>query len=108
MKRELNHHYIGESYGGNQDWFRTFWMRIGGCGAETACESSLYFARELGFTKLYPFDSDVVKREEYVDFAHMMEDYLWPRIFGRSYLRGGGGKGEGADRCRATDSVPYT
>ena len=48
MKRELNHHYIGESYGGNQDWFRTFWMRIGGCGAETACESSLYFARELG------------------------------------------------------------
>ncbi len=23
------------------------WMRIGGCGAETAGESSLYFAREL-------------------------------------------------------------
>ena len=86
MKRELNHHYIGESYGGNQDWFRTLWMRIGGCGAETACESSLYFARELGFTKLYPFNSDDVKREEYVDFAHMMEDYLWPRLTGINKL----------------------
>ena len=35
MKRELEHFYIGYSYGGNQDWFRTFMMRIGGCGAET-------------------------------------------------------------------------
>ena len=30
MKRELHHFYIGRSYGGNQDWFRTFMMRLGG------------------------------------------------------------------------------
>ena len=33
MKRELDHFYIGRSYGGNQDWFRTFMMRLGGCAA---------------------------------------------------------------------------
>ncbi len=38
-------------------------MRIGGCGAEIACESSLYFCASLT-TKLYPFDADDVKREE--------------------------------------------
>lgn len=86
MKRELNHHYIGKSYGGNQDWFRTFMMRLGGCGAETACESSLYFAREFGFKNLYPFNCDEIKREEYVDFAHIMEGYLWPRITGINKL----------------------
>ena len=40
MRHELEHFNIGSSYGGNQDWFRTFMMRIGGCGAETACDSS--------------------------------------------------------------------
>ena len=48
MRRELEHFMIGNSYGGNQDWFRTFMMRIGGCGAETACDSSLYFAIHKG------------------------------------------------------------
>lgn len=48
MKRELEHFKIGSSYGGNQDWFRTFKMRMGGCGAETACDSSLYFALHKG------------------------------------------------------------
>ena len=36
MRQELQHFHIGDSYGGNQDWFPTFMMRIGGCGAETA------------------------------------------------------------------------
>ena len=44
MKKELEHFMIGASYGGNQEWFRSFMMRIGGCGAETACDSCLYFA----------------------------------------------------------------
>ena len=86
MKSELNHHYIGNSYGGNQDWFRTYWMRLGGCGAETACESSIYFAREFGMTELYPFDCKEINRKEYVDFAHIMEPYLSPRLTGINKL----------------------
>ena len=82
MKKELEHFYIGYSYGGNQDWFRTFMMRIGGCGAETACDSSLYFAIHMGVDGIYPFDRHDLTKREYVDFAHMMEKYLWPRMSG--------------------------
>ena len=82
MKRELEHFMIGESYGGNQDWFRTFMMRIGGCGAETACDSSVYFALHRGMPDICPFDAGQLTREMYVDFAHLMEKYLWPRMTG--------------------------
>ena len=81
-KRELDHFYIGNSYGGNQDWFRSFLMRIGGCGAETACDSSLYFALNMGIEGIYPFDRQNLSKRDYVDFAHMMERYLWPRMSG--------------------------
>ena len=73
MKRELEHFSIGRSYGGNQDWFRTFMMRIGGCRAETACDSSLYFALRRGVEGIYPFDKDRLTKSDYVDFAHIME-----------------------------------
>ena len=82
MRRELEHFYIDYSYGGNQDWFRTFMMRLGGCGAETACDSSLYFALHRGVEGIYPFDAGNLSKREYVDFAHMMEKYLWPRLSG--------------------------
>ena len=85
MKKELEHFYIGNSYGGNQEWFRSFMMRIGGCAAETACDSSLYFAMHRGVENIYPFDSDrmrTVTKENYVEFAHLMEPYLKPRMSG--------------------------
>ena len=82
MKHELEHFCIGRSYGGNQDWFRTFMMRIGGCGAETACDSSLYFAMHRGVENIYPFDLSSLSKDDYVEFAHMMEKYLWPRMSG--------------------------
>ena len=81
-KRELEHFCIGNSYGGSQEWFRSFMMRIGGCGAETACDSSLYFALNLGIEGIYPFDVHRLSKRDYVDFAHMMEKYLWPRMSG--------------------------
>ena len=73
---------IGPSYGGNQDWFRTYMMRLGGCGAETACDSSLYFAIHKGVKGIYPFDLSNISRDDYVEFAHMMEKYLKPRMTG--------------------------
>ena len=82
MKRELEHFTIGDSYGGNQDWFPTFMMRIGGCGAETACDSSVYFALRRGLTKIAPENAAVLGREEYVRFAYRMKPYLSPRRTG--------------------------
>ncbi len=81
-RKELEHFYIGDSYGGNQDWFHSYMMRIGGCAAETACDSSLYFALHKGVDHIYPFDKNNLSKEDYVDFAHRMERYLWPRMSG--------------------------
>ena len=86
MKHELGHFSIGTSYGGNQDWFKTFMMRIGGCGAETACDSSLYFAIHRNVENIYPFDTHNLSRKDYVDFAHVMEKYLHPRMTGINRL----------------------
>ena len=86
MKKELPHFNIGSSYGGNQEWFRTFMMRLGGCGAETACDASIYFARERGVANIYPFDAGHLTREDYVNFGHQMERYLWPRRMGINTL----------------------
>ncbi len=82
MKHELEHFRIGDSYGGNQDWFPTFMMRIGGCGAETACDSSVYFALHRGLTAIAPEDPARLTREEYVRFAYRMKPYLSPRRTG--------------------------
>lgn len=82
MKHELPHFTIGASYGGNQDWFPTFMMRIGGCGAETACDSNLYFALHRGLTGIAPENAAAITRETYVRFAYEMKPYLSPRMSG--------------------------
>ena len=79
MKRELDHYYIRESYGGNQDWFTDLWMNRGGCGAVTACESCIILARNHGLRDLYPFDAENVTREDFVAFTMQMKPYLRPR-----------------------------
>mgnify|MGYP000109711342 CR=1 FL=1 len=76
MQKELDHFMIGRSYGGNQEWFSNFMMRLGGCAAETACDSSVYFAREKGITQAYPYDAQHLTRKEYVEFSKIMEPYL--------------------------------
>ena len=82
MKRELQHFYIGASYGGNQDWFSSFMMRVGGCAAETACDSSVFFALHRGLTKIAPENVSALTKEKYTEFAGKMRPYLSPRISG--------------------------
>ena len=82
MKRELEHFYIDGSYGGNQDWFPTFMMRVGGCGAETACDCCIYLSQRFGLTKIAPEVSGALTKEEYVRFAYEMRPYLSPRMSG--------------------------
>ena len=82
MTHELEHFYIGESYGGNQDWFPTFMMRIGGCAAETACDSSLYLALHRGLKKIAPENAGTLSKKDYIRFAYEMRPYLAPRAMG--------------------------
>ena len=79
MKRELEHFYIGESYGGSQDWFPTFMMRMGGCAAETACDSSIYFALHRGLSGIAPDHAGMLTKKDYIRFAYVMKPYLSPR-----------------------------
>ncbi len=81
-RAELPHFRIGDSYGGNQDWFPTFMMRIGGCGAETACDSSVYFALHKGLTAIAPENAAELTKEDYIRFAYEMKPYLSPRSTG--------------------------
>ena len=82
MRRELEHFTIENSYGGNQDWFPTFMMHIGGCGAETACDCSVYFALHRGFTGIAPMNPQNLAKQDYIDFAYEMRPYLSPRMSG--------------------------
>ena len=82
MKRELEHFYIGSSYGGNQDWVPTFMMHIGGCGAETACDSSIYFAVHRGLKRIAPGNAASLTKDDYIRFAYQMKPYLSPRMTG--------------------------
>jgi len=80
-KKELPHFNIGSSYGGNQEWFDGFMMRLGGCAAETACDISIYLDLYKG-TSLYPFDKNNLNKEDYVKFGSVMKPYLHPRMSG--------------------------
>ncbi len=86
MKKELNYFYIGDSLGGNQEWFSGFMMKKGGCGAETACDISVYLAKYFGMTNLYPYSLDPVEKDDYVRFADKMRPYLSPRPMGINRL----------------------
>ena len=81
MKKELPHHRIGSSYGGNQEWFSGFMMKIGGCAAETAIECCIYLDQNFN-TKLCPFEAENVTRSDFVNFGEIMKPYLHPRMSG--------------------------
>lgn len=81
MRKELPHFEVGQAYGGSQDWFSSPMMRLGGCAASTACDCAIYFDRYYS-THLYPFDSKLVSRKDYVAFSNIMKPYLRPRMTG--------------------------
>jgi len=81
ITKELDYHYIEGSYGGNQEWFYGPYMKLGGCGAETACECSIYFSMYRG-KDLYPFDINNLTRKDYREFGRIMRPYLSPRMTG--------------------------
>ena len=82
MRKELPHFSVGQSYGGNQEWFPERWMRIGGCGAVTACDLCIYLAKFKAMPALYPFDANNVSLEDYLAFGRIMRAYLGPRFSG--------------------------
>lgn len=79
MKVELPYFKIGNSLGGQQDWFNEYMMRIGGCAAVTACDCSIYFELYKNLRGLYPFDVKNLSKNDYIKFSNVMKPYLHPR-----------------------------
>lgn len=82
MKKELDYFTIDGEFGGNQDWFTNIVMNIGGCGAATACDSCIYFAKYMGMKELYPFDLEKMDKTAYKKFSQIMKPYIRPRVGG--------------------------
>ncbi|MGN1167312.1 MAG: hypothetical protein ACI4S2_12895 [Lachnospiraceae bacterium] len=82
MKKELEYFEIDGAFGGNQEWFTNVVMNIGGCGAATACDCCIYFAKTMGFLKLYPYKIDQLSKEDYKKFSQIMKPYIKPRVGG--------------------------
>ena len=85
VRKELPHFYIGNSLGGQQEWYSRitdFGMNVGGCAAITACDCSIYFEKYFNLHGLYPFDLQNISRENYLRFGKVMEPYLYPRWSG--------------------------
>lgn len=87
MIKELEYFKIGQSYGGNQDWFHDITMKMGGCAAVTACDSCIYLDLKKETKSLYPFNKEQVTKEEYIAFAKEMKPYLRPRLQGINTLK---------------------
>lgn len=82
MKKELEYFMVGRHYGGCQDEFTDFMMKLGGCAAVAACDSCIYFDRYRGTRHLYPFDASQVTQSDYTNFSNIMKPYLRPRWSG--------------------------
>lgn len=78
MKKELDYFTIDKSYGGCQEWFSDYMMRVGGCAAVTACDSCIYFDI-YNKTNLYSYDITNITKNDYIRFGMIMEPYLKPR-----------------------------
>lgn len=79
MKKEIPYFTIGDSYGGNQDWFPEVMMKRGGCAAATACDCCICLAKNKGAAGLCPSDVSDITKEDYIRFAGIMEPYIHPR-----------------------------
>ncbi len=86
MIKELPHFQIKKSYGGNQDWMKDPIMRMGGCGALTACDVCLVLAQNKGYTSLVPEEVFPITKKSYIAYGSTMKPYLHPRWKGINKL----------------------
>lgn len=82
MKVELPFFEIEKSVGGQQIWFPDYKMRLGGCGAVTACDCCIYFELYKNLRGLYPFDAKNISKNDYINFSEEIKPYLHPRWHG--------------------------
>ncbi|MFP3156048.1 hypothetical protein LQZ18_16810 [Lachnospiraceae bacterium ZAX-1] len=84
--RTLDYFKVENTYGGDQACLTNFLMMMGGCAAVDACDTCIYFARNFGVKKLYPFDETNITKNNFIKFSEIMKPYLRPRMKGINTL----------------------
>lgn len=81
-QNELSYFRIEGAIGGNQSWMRDIMMYMGGCAAITACDLSIYLAKNHNRPILYPFDRNALTKKDFLQFSRIMKRFLGPRMRG--------------------------
>lgn len=76
MKKELDYFTIEGEFGWNQDDFKDFWMRKGGCACVTLCDFCIYMKKHRGEKLLYPYDVNHLTKRDFIEFSGGVKPYL--------------------------------
>lgn len=88
MKKELDFISINGYYGGDQHWYEDRFMRLAGCSAVCASEACAYLAgRFPHLSKLYPYDSRRITKEDFIRFMTTMFGYVTPGFMGMRSIK---------------------
>ena len=79
MNKELSYFNIDNCYGGNQEWFHNPTIRFRGCAALTSCDLCIYLSLFKDIKHLYPFNRNLLHKEDYIKFSETMKEHLYPR-----------------------------
>lgn len=83
IEKRLNYDFLivedeSEKYfGGDQDWYKSFWKRLAGCGPTTASTITMYETRKIEGTANYT-------KLQFIDLMNTMWQYVTPREKGVS------------------------
>ena len=85
---ELKFIDIAGGYGADQNQLATSFQRLGGCGAVTAADASIWLSRQFPALRgLYTGPDGALSQEEYQAFFETIKPYLHPRIGGIARLK---------------------
>ena len=74
------------AYGGDQEWCRSKWKRMSGCGPTAGANlSACYAAARPEWGALYPGNADSFDRETYTDCIEEIFRYITPGFMGYPY-----------------------
>ena len=86
IKHNIPYFNVGKTPGGNQDWFKDWWMNVGGCAALAACDTCICLAKNHGQKKCCPFSPEHITVSQYVEFGMTMKPFIRPRVGGVTKL----------------------
>lgn len=80
-------YFNGETYyGGNQDWYFTYWAQETGCGPTAASNITYYLDRQSSMQISGLYDYSTLTHDNFVDHMNTLYDYCLPSPVGNASL----------------------